>query len=259
MKGNSEWLEIDFHQPDLHEDLGGRFITLHTRHYQGRSYFRVFYRFPGGRDALEKYRAYLNAEGIDWRTAANNGFILLRDGLRPIPVGTEVALVQFLMALDDRLRPTPTRLVETVRLRVFKNVDGADDPATNTGAGMNVYKYMLSRRLLFDGLKAGGLRREPDDLPVYRVLFQGKKAPDWGHGARQVTLARDCRRCHMGDGKQGVQTLFSLVNQGGFDAGAQLGVAHAVKPGAPSPRLQRASRWKTNDETYRRLLEYLER
>ncbi len=97
-----EWQEIDFFQPtDIHDDIQERFVTLHTRNYKGRSYFRVFIRFPGGRPALDEYLKSIDANGIDWKRSAHRGFIQVRDGARQIPVGTEVALVQFLMTLDD--------------------------------------------------------------------------------------------------------------------------------------------------------------
>ena len=153
----NEWQEIDFYQPsDIHEDIQERFVTLHTRNYNARSYFRLFFRFPGGQPALEEYLQYIDAEAIDWKAGAHRGFIKVRDGVRQIPVGTEVALVQFLITLDDHLQPTPTSIVESVRLRVFRNVDGRAEPPTNTGVGMNVSEHTLKRRLLFDGLKQGG-------------------------------------------------------------------------------------------------------
>ncbi len=181
----------------------------------------------------------------------------MRDGIRQIPVGTEVALVQFLITLDDQLRPTPTSLVESVRIRSFCNVDGRSVPPTNTGVGMNVAEFTLKRRLLFDGLKQGGLEREPDDQPIYRVIFQSEHAADWGDSGRSLTLVQDCRRCHTSAGQIGVQTIVSLVHQGGVDAGAQLGVAHLVPAGAASPHAERVATWKSRHETYRRLLEYL--
>ncbi len=122
---------------------------------------------------------------------------------------------------------------------------------------MNVSEYTLKRRLLFQGLKYGGLEREPDGQPIYRVIFMGESAPDWGDIGRTRSLVQDCRRCHTGAGQVGVQTIFSLVHQGGSVAGAQLGVAHALPAGAPSPRGFRAATWKSRHETYRRLLEYL--
>jgi hypothetical protein len=147
--------------------------------------------------------------------------------------------------------------VESVRLRAYRNVDGSAEPPTNTGTGMNVSEFTLKRRLLFDNLKQGGLEREPDEQPIYRVIFQGDTARDWGEAGRSLTLVQDCRRCHTGGGQICVQTIFSLVHQGGVDAGAQLGIAHPLAAGEPSPRGARAAVWKTRHETYRRLLDYL--
>lgn len=251
------WAEIDFFQPDIHEDIEGRFLTLHARHFRGRSYFRVFYRFPGGREKLAEYLKYVEAEGVDWKFGAQNGFLRLKPGLKQIPAGMEVGLVQFLVALDDRLRPVPTRLVQTVRLRTFKNADGKPDAATDSKTGMNVYEYILRRRLAFAGMTHGGLEREPNDLPQYRLVFQGPNAPDWGPRGRQETVSSQCVGCHSGQGP-GVYTLVTLINQGGFDAGAMLGVARTVEPGQASPRGPRVTRWKARDETYRRLVEALE-
>jgi hypothetical protein len=122
---------------------------------------------------------------------------------------------------------------------------------------MNVYEYVLRRRLALAQMKDGGLEREPNDLPQYRLVFQGEKSPDWGPRGRLDTVQTQCVTCHTGQGP-GVYTLVTLINQGGFDAGAMQGIAHALPPGAPSPRGPRAVRWKERDETYRRLVESLE-
>jgi hypothetical protein len=89
------------------------------------------------------------------------------------------------------------------------------------------------------------------------VIFQPEKAPDWGDIGRSLTLVQDGRRCHTSAGQIGAQTIFSLVHQGGVDAGAQLGVAHPLASGEQSPRGARGATWKTRHETYRRLLDYL--
>lgn len=260
MANPDEWQEIDFFYPkDVTNDIRERFVTLHTRNYLARSYYRIFYRFPGGRANVEKYLNEFAEHGIDWKHSAQHGSAKIRKDAPPIPVGTEVALVQLMMTLDDQLKPTPTPIVESIQMRTFRNVDGKPEPPTSTGVGMNMYEYTLKRRLLFDGLKFGGLERTPDNHPIYRTIMLGPKAPDWGENGRSLTLMQDCRRCHTGAGQIGVQTVFSIVHQGGFDAGAQMGAAHALPAGASSPRGPRAAHWKSLHESYRRLLDYLDR
>src|SRR5262249_44323709 len=41
-----EWQELDFFQARRSEDVERRYVFLHMRGFQGRSYFRVFCRFP---------------------------------------------------------------------------------------------------------------------------------------------------------------------------------------------------------------------
>jgi hypothetical protein len=256
----NEWQEIDFFQPkDVTTDIRERFVTLHTRNYFGRSYYRIFYRFPAGRPAVESYLSTFEDLGVDWKRSAQHGSTKLRGDAPQLPAGSEVALVQFLMTLDDQLQPVPTPIVESIQMRTFRNVDGTANPPTSTGVGMNVYEYTLKRRLLLDGLKCGGLERTPDDQPIYRTIFLGSKAPDWGESGRSFTLMQDCRRCHTGAGQVGVHTVFSIVHQGGFDAGAQMGASRALAADTPSPRGPRAALWKTRHETWRRLLELTDR
>ena len=256
--GDDEWQELDFYQPKVTQDIERRFVFLHTRAFRGRSYFRVFYRFPGGRHQLEDYLTQVDATGIDWKASGQHGSIMLKPDAPQIPVGTEVALLQFLIALDPSLKPVPTSLVESVRINTFKSVDGGRDPSTNTGLGFNAIKYTLKRRLAFAGMSRGGLQREPDDLPVYRILFESENAIDWGPRGRFFELATECRSCHSGSGRSGVFAIPSLINSGGIDSGAQLGVVHTLALGQPSPHPARTVKWKTADETYRRLVEFVE-
>ena len=253
-----EWPELDFHQPKLSEDIERRFVFLHTRAFRGRSYFRFFYRFPEGRKQLEEYLKQVDAVGVDWRTAGQNGFIHLKPDVPQIPAGTEVALVQFLMALDTNLKLVPTKLVESVRVNVYKSALGENDPSTNSGQGVNFTKYTLKRRLAFANMKFGGLHREPDDLPIYRVIFESENAVDWGPRGRNFELVADCRSCHADRQQTGVHTIPSLINSGGIDSGAQLGIVHTLAKGTPSPHPARTVKWKSSDETYRRLVEFLE-
>lgn len=260
LSGNDEWQELDFYQAQRSEDVERRYVFLHMRAFQGRSYFRVFVRFPQGRSQLEGYLRDLDAQGIDWKASAQHGSISLLPGAPELPAGTEVALVQFLIALDPDLKLVPTSLVESVRLLIFKNSRGTTDPDTNLGHGVNAAKYTLKRRLALadGGMYHGGLHREPDDLPVYRVLFENETARDWGARGRFFPLTADCRSCHSGAGRAGIQMLGSMVNTASVDSGSAMGVSHTLPAGAHSPHPARTVKWKTTEETYRRLLEYLD-
>jgi hypothetical protein len=230
------------------------------RAFQGRSCFRVFCRFPNGRPQLEANLQDIDAKGIDWRASAQHGSISLTPDAPKLPPGTEVALLQFLVALDTKLQLVPTPLVESVRVLVFKNPDGNSDPSTNMGNGVNAVKYTLKRRLALaeGGIQHGGLHREPDDLPVYRILFENEAAPDWGSRGRYFKLTADCRGCHSGAGRSGIQMIGSMVNTASIDSGAALGVSHTLPAGAPSPHPARTVKWKTAEDSDRRLLESAE-
>jgi len=210
------------------------------RAFQGRSYFRVFCRFPDGRSQLETYLRDLDAKGIDWRASAQHGSIALKPNAPELPAGTEVALLQFLVALDTNLQLVPTSLVESVRLLIFKNTNGASDPSTNLGNGVNAAKYTLKRRLALadGGMHHGGLHREPDDLPVYRVLFENEAARDWGGRGRYFKLTADCRACHSGAGQTGLQTIGSMVNTASIDSGAALASPTLSRRAHPAPILR---------------------
>src|SRR5262249_42759450 len=109
------------------------------------------------------------------------------------------------------------------------------------------------------GLQLGGLPGEPDPLPVYRVLFENEAARDWGSRGRYYSLTADCRSCHSGARQTGVQMIGSVVNSASIDSGAAMGVSHPLPAGAPSPHPARTVKWKTAEETYRRLVEFLEK
>jgi hypothetical protein len=250
-----EWVEIDNSSESLpHYKEEGQ-IDYVAWSIRGRSYYRIFWRFPGGRQAVEDYLKYLREEGVDWEKTARSGRILLKPDVRQIPVGTEAAIVQFLIVLDDRLVPVPTRLVESLRLSVYKNVAGTPDPETNTGLGLIGRVYGAQRRLLFDNLKQGGLVRAPDDAPIYQVLLSGYK--DWGQFGRQQSVVQTCVHCHM-HWKE-TRGVFSLSSISCFAPnGGMPGIVIPMGYGnlRTQPRPQRIARWKQRQEDYLRLVEY---
>jgi hypothetical protein len=250
-----EWVEIDTSSeslPHFKEEGQIDYVAWANR---GRSYYRVFWRFPGGRRAVEDYLKYIREEGVDWEKTARQGHIALKPDVRQIPVGTEAAIVQFMIVLDDRLVPVPTQIVESLRVSVYKNVDGTPDPETNTGLGLIARVYGAQRRLLFDNLKRGGLARVPDNAPTYQVLLSGHE--DWGHFGRQQSVVQTCVHCHMHwketRGVFSLSSIFSFVPDGGMP-----GIVIPMGYGdiVPLPRAQRIARWKQRQEDYLRLVEY---
>ena len=250
-----EWVEIDTSSESLpHLEHEGQ-IDYVAWSIRGRSYYRIFWRFPGGRKAVEEYLKYLREKGVDWEKTARQGHIAVRPDVRQIPVGTEAAIVQFMIVLDDRLVPVPTRLVESLRVSVYKNVDGTPDPETNTGLGLIGRVYGAQRRLLFDSLKQGGLARAPDDAPTYQVLLSGHQ--DWGGWGRQQSVVQTCVHCHLHwKEKTGVFSLNSIVSFAPNRGMPGIVIPMGFGDIRPYPLPQRMARWKQRQEDYVRLVEY---
>lgn len=250
-----EWVEIDTSPESLHTDKREGQIDYVAWNIRGRSYYRIFWRFPAGRKAVEEYLRYLRENGVDWPRTAQRGGIALKPDVRQIPIGMEAATVQFMIVLDDQLNLVPTRVAESVRVTVYKNVDGSPDPLTNTGRGMIGREYIARRYLLFDNLKQGGLVRNPDDAPTYRVLLNGIQ--DWGITARQHSAAQSCLACHMYDkdrvGVFSLNTIFCFAPNRGMPG---IVIAMGSGPTPAKSRAERIVRWKTGREDYLRLFEY---
>lgn len=251
----NEWVEIDTSPEPLPTDKHEGQIDYVAWNIRGRSYYRVFWRFPEGRKAVEEYLEYLARDGVDWPGAARQGFMKLKPNVRQIPVGTEAATAQFMILLDENLEPVPTRVAESVRVSVYRNVDGAPDPLSNTGRGMICREYIARRRLLFDNVKYGGLTRQPDDAPTYRALLNGIQ--DWGISARQHSAVQSCLACHMYEkdrvGVFSLNTIFCFAPGRGMPG---IVIPMGSGPIKTRSRAERVSRWKSGREDYLRLVEY---
>ena len=65
-----EWVEIDTSSESLPHFKQEGHIDYVAWSIRGRSYYRIFWRFPGGRTAVEEYLKYLREEGVDWEKTA---------------------------------------------------------------------------------------------------------------------------------------------------------------------------------------------
>jgi hypothetical protein len=255
----NEWVEIDNEPPSSHHDKREGQLAYTSWSIRGRSYHRIFWRFPEGRQAVEDYLRYLQREGLDWEKSVRQGFIALKPDVRQIPVGTETAIVQFMVVLDEELNPVPTRVAELVHVNVYKNVTGAPDPQTNTGCGLICRQYVVRRRLLFDGLKQGGLERQPDDAPTYRVLLDSHR--DWGFFGRKRSVVQTCLGCHMTEKERAMNYVGVFSLNSIFCFVAERGMPGIVIPMGSGEiraysRAERTARWKLGQEDYLRLVEY---
>jgi hypothetical protein len=186
--------------------------------------------------------------------------VLKIKGLRQIPAGTQLALLRQMVVLDKNLEPVPTSIVQELRMRIFKNVEGKEDPATTSGEGVNIYSYELKRALAFDGLRKGGLERQPNNLKVYRPLFHFNE--DWGRakgreGLAFLPVATHCIACHghKPGGNVGVYSIHSIhaaFSLAGATRNGPPGIASPMPADAPS-QAQRAVAMVKGREEYRRL------
>ncbi len=256
--GNStsgDWVEITypFHVP-----------PYHTHDFGGRSYFRIFYRFPEGRNAVTEYLKYLADEGVNKdHPDALKRAVLKSKGVRQIPAGTQLALLRQMVVLDKNMKPVPTSVVQELRMRVFKNVEGKADSATTSGEGVNIYSYEMKRALAFDDLRHGGLERQPNDLKVYRPLFHFSE--DWGRAKGREVLAflpfaTHCIACHAHKpgGNVGVYSMHSVhaaFSLAGATRNGPPGIVTPMPASAP-PQSQRAVEKILGRAEYRLLLQY---
>jgi len=256
--GNSttgEWVEITYpaHVP-----------PYHTHDFGGRSYFRIFYRFPAGRKAVLEYLKYVADEGVDKdHPDAAKRAVLKTKGVRQIPAGTHLALLRQMVVLDKDLKPVPTSLVQEFRMRIYKNVEGKEDSATTSGEGVNIYSYELKRALAFDGLREGGLERQPNDLKVYRPLFHFNE--DWGRakgreGLAFLPVATHCIACHghkPGEsiGVYSMTSIHAAFSLAGATRNGPPGIVTAMTKDAPTQG-QRAEKLILSRPEYRKLVEW---
>ena len=162
---------------------------VHVRAVQGRSAFFVLLNLPAGRKAtlayLEKLGAFPNP--LMPQPAERNANFLAQKlprfnpELPQFPIRTQVALVREMLAIDDRAKIEPTRLIESVQFRVYREIPKGD-PAHPEGfddlvGKQDVYELRVTRKDLFAGT-AGGLHAiRPRDQEVLPLLNPGPDDP----------------------------------------------------------------------------------
>jgi hypothetical protein len=124
-------------------------------------------------------------------------------GLPPAPPsGTKLALVRQMMLIDDRGEMRPTRLIESVQIRIVNPITEKDN---------DFYEFTIHRKELFNsnnGLRAG--RSDQVPIPLFDHTHDGDffEFPNRVRMIREVTAKRvrqepitenlrfDCVSCH---------------------------------------------------------------
>jgi RNA polymerase sigma factor (sigma-70 family) len=192
MDGAGDWVEVNTYLAGA--NFGGLPMHAGSQGFEGRSWFRVFYRFPasaGGRRALEAFLADPRTYDRDEHNLATGP---------DVPPGTEFALARILLTIDRDGDIQPTKIVEDLQVRVLRHIDGREHPDTDSGFGQNLYQYELRRANLFEG--SSGLVRISDDAPRYSfgvfpfatfaTSYQG--TPEAAGGLEP--LRKTCVSCH---------------------------------------------------------------
>jgi hypothetical protein len=194
-------------------------------HFTGRSRFLVFMRLPGGRKTTLTY--IQNLRGSSQPPLLQEGTIsVLNLALLQFPAGTQVALVRQAIVIDSEGRLEPTRLTESVQLRVYHDVtpgprylNYSNGPSRHD---QDFFEFRMSRPRLFSG-KAGGLvtvHMNDVEYPTFRT--HGDDPFESSDSADSPALILDrCRGCHSDSGIHSVQSRLQwmqpaeLLNQRG--------------------------------------------
>jgi hypothetical protein len=151
----------------------------HVEFFGGRSAFFIFLRLPAGRRQTARYIAELPGRGRSEQP-------------RQPPNGIQVALARQMLLIDDQGRITPTRVTESLRVRVFPKPATLFEPQT-------FLEFRLDRNAFQTGKSSLAVvtpkSRERDFL-----LFLGRNA---GDGPSPVL--ESCRHCHQG----GIESVLS--------------------------------------------------
>jgi hypothetical protein len=235
------------HGPWVHFQTGGGkpypfgkpTALTHVHFVGGRSAFFVLINLPGGRQSTRDFMQELNAFHKPDASHARRtvGFISNPSLPPPPPSGTKLALVRQMMLIDDKGEMRPTRLIESVQIRIVNPITDTDN---------DFYEFTIDRKELFDsnnGLRAG--RSDRVTIPLFNHTHDADlfEFPNRVRVIREVAAKRvrkepitenlrlDCVSCHK---------RAEIVSTTAF--------FHDQSPGLtasePANELERILRWK---------------
>lgn len=216
-------------QPFLPHDLFGADgpwvpLTAHSEgptaavHFSGRSRFFVFMRVADEREATLAYLEKLRTSSQP-PLVTQGSTELLNLALPQFPVGTEVALVRQLIAINNAGQLVPTRLTESVQLRVYHAIT----PGTQmmnyingpSSHDQDFFEFRASRPALFAEGAGGLVAISPTDKEFATFSTHGMDPLESASSVdgESFALAR-CRACHSDSGIHSVQSRLQWLKPG---------------------------------------------
>jgi len=149
--------------------------------------------------------------------------------MKMLPVGSQFVLLRRMTCLDPDLNLVPTRVVESIQIRI----DGPHDRFT---ADHIFEEFAFDRRLLFAG-RQGGLQpvREGEPHPAAYYALGHLVSDEEGQVVPIGKFPSVCFICHGAP----VESFSSMLCQSGQQDADKVG--------------KRAMRWKTEQDDYKRL------
>jgi hypothetical protein len=233
---DSRWVEVS--------PSGG---FLHMQLVRGRSVFRVFLGSPESEKAAKEFSNWIEAvrQGIEARQRDPEGFDHRADRyemwertIDNMPTGTQFLLLREMVCLDEKCELVPTRVVESIQLRVYLT------RTPNEGDLTQLFEeFEMDRPLLF-GSKSGGFRPIGIDEPrVFGYMALGRLAVnETGQILPLSPFPQNCITCHVQ--RSGIPMVQSLSRGCGIS-----------RPD-PARGIEKTIRWKREQKDFKRLLEW---
>lgn len=192
----------------------------HFRLVHGRSAFLVFLNLPGGRKAtlayLEKLAAFPNA--LTPRPADRNSKFTARNlptfnpDLPQFPVGTQVALVREVLTIDDKGKIRPTRIIESIQFRVYRDIPKGN-PARPEGfddleGKQDFFELRFTRKDLFAGTNGGLHAVSPQEKEISFLITPLPDDPFEEKDRARIPaspIMAACAGCHRSPGIHSVE------------------------------------------------------
>ena len=178
--GNGQWLAVSANEP----------VAAQHASEISHSSFSVKWQVPGGATATLAYWKALWDHPQPYVIEFDNDGerrVMVNPALPAIPRGTQLALVRRMLLIDQRGMIVPSRVTESVQLRLLQEPD------------QRFFEFRVRRARLFAG-QAGGLQAiGPGDSAFFTFSSHGIDAFEApGHSrARPPEILKGCQNCHQ--------------------------------------------------------------